>query len=157
MPSHEDLLQEFQLFARSAASVESLMERISERLHQELARYNWVGFYLLDPRDSNFLVVGPFAGSFTPNARIPFDRGLCGACATSGKTIVVHDVTNDYRYLPGTDMVKSEIVAPIFKKTKFVAEIDVESYFANTFPPADQKFVEAIAALVGKYMEGAKP
>ena len=156
MPRHEDLLQEFQLFAKSAVAVEPLMERISQRLHQELARYNWVGFYLLDPKDSHFLVVGPFVGSFTPNKRIPLDRGLCGACATTGKTIIVQDVAKDHRYLPGTDMVKSEIVAPIFVKNKFAAEIDVESYFANSFPAADQSFVEAIAALVGNYMETAK-
>jgi putative methionine-R-sulfoxide reductase with GAF domain len=156
MPRHEDLLTEFHLYAKTAASVQALMERISQRLHQELARYNWVGFYLLDPKDPNFLIVGPFVGSFTPNARIPLDRGLCGACATTGKTIIVQDVAKDHRYLPGTDMVKSEIVAPIFNKGKFTAEIDVESYFANTFPPADQKFVEDIAALVGKYMEHAK-
>jgi putative methionine-R-sulfoxide reductase with GAF domain len=53
-------------------------------------------------------------------------------------------------------MVKSEMVAPIFVKNKFAAEIDVESYFANSFPAADQSFVEAIAALVGNYMETAK-
>jgi putative methionine-R-sulfoxide reductase with GAF domain len=155
MPRHEDLLTEFQLFANSARTVELLMERISERLHQELARYNWVGFYLLDPKDPNFLIVGPFVGSFTPNTRIPLDRGLCGACATTGKTIIVQDVAKDHRYLPGTDMVKSEIVVPIFNKGKFAAELDVESYFANTFPAPDQKFVEDIAALVGKYMESA--
>lgn len=157
MPRHDELLQEFQLFAPSAASVEALMERISQRLHHELARYNWVGFYLLDPQDPGFLVVGPFVGSFTPNARIPLDRGLCGACATSGKTIVVQDVAKDHRYLPGTDMVKSEIVAPVFARGKFAAEIDIESYFANTFGQTDQDFVEACAALVGKYMEGVKP
>jgi L-methionine (R)-S-oxide reductase len=157
MPRHEELLQEFQLFAQSAASVESLMERMCQRLHHELARYNWVGFYLLDPKDNHFLVVGPFVGSFTPNARIPLDRGLCGACATSGKTIVVQDVAKDHRYLPGTDMVKSEIVTPVFVKSKFAAELDIESYFANTFGPADQQFVEACAALVGTYMEIPKP
>jgi L-methionine (R)-S-oxide reductase len=153
MPRHDELLQEFELLAQSAASANALMDRISQRLHHEMARYNWVGFYLLDPTDAGFLIVGPHVGSFTPNARIPLDRGLCGACATSGKTIVVQDVAKDHRYLPGTDMVKSEIVAPIFVRRKFAAEVDIESYFANTFGKPDQDFVEGIATLVGKYME----
>ena len=71
------------------------MERTAKRLHQKMTRYNWTGFYLLDPADSNFLIVGPYAGSFTPNARIPLDTGLCGAAATTGKVIVVQDVSAD--------------------------------------------------------------
>jgi L-methionine (R)-S-oxide reductase len=98
------------------------------------------------------LVLGPHSGSFTPLERIPLDRGLCGAAATIGKTVVVNDVAGDPRYI-GSEMVKSNIVAPIFVKNRVAAEIDVESYFAQTFSKAEQEFVEACAALVGRYME----
>jgi L-methionine (R)-S-oxide reductase len=60
------------------------MELITQQLHEKLTRYNWVGFYLVDPVDPGMLVVGPFVGSFTPNARLPLDTGLCGAAARSG-------------------------------------------------------------------------
>lgn len=151
-PVHGELLQEFQNFAKSAASAESLMDRMAQRLHEKMARYNWVGFYLVDPADAGFLVVGPFVGSFTPNARIPLGRGLCGAAATTGKTVVVQDVTKDPRYLAGSSMVNSEVVVPIFVKGKLAAELDIESYFANTFDRAEQEFVEACAGVVGKYL-----
>jgi putative methionine-R-sulfoxide reductase with GAF domain len=49
----------------------------------------------------NQLGIGPFIGSFTPNARIPLDTGLCGAAATSGQVVVVQDVSKDTRYLSG--------------------------------------------------------
>ncbi len=156
MPRHDELLKEFEGYVRSAGSAESLMERIAQRLHHEMTRYNWVGFYLVDKKNPGMLVVGPFVGSFTPNLRIPLDRGLCGAAATTGKTVLVQDVTADPRYLPGTDMVKSEIVVPIFAGNRFVAELDIESYFANTFSPVEQQFAEACAALVGRYMEKTK-
>ena len=39
------------------------MERIAKRLDEKMPRYNWAGFYLIDPTDPNFLIVGPFAGS----------------------------------------------------------------------------------------------
>ncbi len=152
MPVHEDLLREFQTFAVGAPTAKSLMELISQRLHEKMTRYNWVGFYLVDPADSGILLVGPFVGSFTPNVRIPLDTGLCGAAATSGQTVVVHDVTKDSRYLSGSPMVKCEVVVPIFAKKKLVAELDIESYFAGTFTKADQDFVEACAAIVGEYM-----
>lgn len=152
MPIHQELLREFQEFARTATTTQSVMERISQRLHEEMTRYNWVGFYLVDPTDHGFLLVGPFVGSFTPNARIPLNRGLCGAAASSRQVIVVHDVSKDPRYLSGSLMVKSEIVVPIFVGNKLAAELDVESYFAGTFTTLEQDFVEACAAVVGKYL-----
>lgn len=149
---HEELLREFQDFALNAPSATAIMERIAQRLHEKMTRYNWVGFYLVDPADPGILLVGPFVGSFTPNARIPLDTGLCGAAARSGQVVVVHDVSTDSRYLSGSPMVKCEIVVPIFVKNKLVAELDIESYFAGTFIRAEQEFVEACATVVGKYL-----
>jgi L-methionine (R)-S-oxide reductase len=149
---HEELLREFRDFALAAPNAKSLMERIGQRLHEKMMRYNWVGFYLLDPADPGFLLVGPFVGSFTPNARIPLNTGLCGAAASSGQVVVVHDVSTDPRYLSGSPMVKCEIVVPILVKNKLAAELDVESYFADTFTQSEQDFVEACAAIVGKYL-----
>ena len=148
---HEELLQEFQDFARTAATAESVMERIAQRLHEKMTRYNFVGFYLVDPADAGVLLVGPFVGSFTPNARIPLSSGLCGAAASSGQTVVVDDVKKDPRYLAGSPMVNSEIVVPIFVKNKLVAELDIESYFSGTFNRAETEFVEGCAGVVGKF------
>src|SRR5215470_2362233 len=149
---HSLLLREFLQFAVTAPTADSLMQQISQRLHESMARYNWVGFYLVDPFDSNILLVGPFVGSFTPNARIPLDTGLCGAAARSGKTVVVDDVRNDPRYLSGSTMVISEIVVPISVDRKLAAELDIESYFPGTFTGPEQKFVEACAAIVADYL-----
>jgi L-methionine (R)-S-oxide reductase len=150
-PAHKELLQEFQDFAKIAPTAHSLMERMAKRLHQKMTRYNWTGFYLIDPADSNFLIVGPYAGSFTPNARIPLDTGLCGAAATTGKVIVVQDVSADPRYLAGSSLVKSEIVVPIFVSKKLAAELDIESYFANTFTQPEQQFIESCASVLATY------
>jgi L-methionine (R)-S-oxide reductase len=149
---HKELLKEFEHFARTTPDATALMDRISQRLHKEMTRYNWVGFYLVDPNDSNVLLVGPFVGSFTPNARIPLNVGLCGAAATTGQSVVVPDVTKDPRYLAGSSLVKSEIVVPIFVKKKLVAELDIESYFTNAFPKAEQEFAEACAKVVADYL-----
>lgn len=148
----EELLQEFQEFARTAETAESVMKRIAQRLHETMTRYNWVGFYLVDPADAGILLVGPYVGSFTPNARIPLSTGLCGAAASSGQTVVVDDVSKDPRYLAGSPLVKCEIVVPIFVKNKLVGELDVESYFTSTFSRAEQEFVEACTVVVGEYL-----
>jgi L-methionine (R)-S-oxide reductase len=150
MVEHDELLREFQQFARTASTATSVMEHIAKRLHEEKARYNWVGFYLVDPADPGFLVVGPYVGSFTPNVRIPLNKGLCGAAASTKRTVVVDDVKNDPRYLAGSSMVVSEIVVPITVGGKLVGELDIESYFPATFTKAEQDFVEGCSAIAGK-------
>ena len=45
------------------------------------------------------------------------------------------------------------MVVPILAKNALVAEVDIESYFANTFTKPEQTFAEEIGVLVGKFME----
>jgi L-methionine (R)-S-oxide reductase len=151
-PAHDELLKEFHNYGLTAPTALSLMERIAKRLHEKMTRYNWAGFYLVDQTDPAFLNVGPFVGSFTPNIRIPLSSGLCGLAATTGKVVVVQDVSKDPRYLAGSSLVKSEIVVPIFAKKKLAAELDIESYFADTFTWAEQEFVEACGSVVANYL-----
>jgi L-methionine (R)-S-oxide reductase len=152
MPQYEQMLKDFEAYARSAQGSKPLMQHISQRLHESTTRYNWVGFYLMEPPSFEALMLGPYVGSFMPTLRIPLDKGLCGAAATSGTTVAVNNVAADPRYL-GSDLVKSNMVVPIFVKRRVMAEICIESYFANTFTSAEQKFIESCAAIVARYME----
>ena len=154
--NHQELLKEFSAYAQTAPNVSALMTHISQRLHDHLARYNWVGFYLVDQTDPGMLVVGPYVGSFSPNVRIPINKGLCGAAAMTRQTVVVNDMANDPRYLSGSEIVKANLVVPIFAGKELAAELDIESYFTNTFTKAEQTFAESIAVIVGKFMEKKK-
>jgi len=55
------------------------------------------------------------------------------------------------RIAPASRM-QSEIVVPIFVKSKLAAELDIESYFEGTFTKPEQDFVEACASIVGEYL-----
>jgi L-methionine (R)-S-oxide reductase len=39
-------------------------------ISQRLPHYDWIGFYMLDPNDSETLLLGPFVGEPTPHVRI---------------------------------------------------------------------------------------
>lgn len=156
MSNYDEILAEFAAFDRAADGVKPVMQHVADRLHDAMARYNWVGFYLMEEPRRDALVVGPYAGSFSPTPRIPLDKGLCGAAASTGQTVVVNDVGTDPRYL-GSDLVKSNIVVPIFAKKKVAAELCIESYFTGTFDAREQRFIEACAALVGQRMEKDLP
>lgn len=148
-----DLIPELDALARSASSSEALMKSIVALLHEKLTRYNWVGFYMLEKEGGDVLVLGPFKGTMTPHTRIPLNQGICGAAASSGKTIVVDDVNADPRYLACSTETKSEIVVPVFVKGKVMGELDIDSHFRAAFGPDDRKLCEHAAAVLGKYLE----
>ena len=153
MSKHQALLQEFQALALSADHPEALMEQMAHRIHEEMTRYSWVGFFLLNPDNPRMLMLGPYAGIISPQFDISVDEGLCGAVISSGHTIVVDDVSTDPRYSAVMELTKSEIVVPIFAHEQVVGEIDVNSYFLKTFIEPERLFVEACATLVGSNME----
>ena len=147
------VISELNKLASSASNADALMNAIVSLLHEKLTRYNWVGFYMLDPNDANMLVLGPFRGAATPHTRIPLNQGICGAAASSGATVVVDDVNSDPRYLACSLETKSEIVVPVFAKGKVVGELDIDSHVPAAFGPDDRKLCEHAAQLLGKFIE----
>ena len=130
------------------------MRGIVALLHEKVTRFNWVGFYMLEKdAERDILVLGPFRGATTPHSRIPLNQGICGAAASSGKTIVVDDVNSDPRYLACSLETKSEIVVPVFAHGKVAGELDIDSHFRAAFDSEERKLCEYAAALVGKYLE----
>jgi L-methionine (R)-S-oxide reductase len=147
------VISELNKVSSGASNADGLMNAIASLLHEKLTRYNWVGFYMLDPKDANILVLGPFRGSMTPHTRIPLKQGICGAAALSGQTVVVDDVNKDARYLACSLETKSEIVVPVFAKGKVVGELDIDSHFLAAFGPDDRKLCEHAAVILGKFIE----
>ncbi|HEY7405918.1 MAG TPA: GAF domain-containing protein [Candidatus Angelobacter sp.] len=148
---HKYLLKEFEDFAGSAPNPESLMQRVAQRIHAHIPRYNWVGFYLVNKKDPSTLVLGPYTGSFTPKATLSVTQGLCGWAASTGRVIVADNVAEEPRYIHASDLVKSQIVVPIMAGSKTLAVLNVESYFMSSFRAAQERdFVEACARIVGK-------
>jgi L-methionine (R)-S-oxide reductase len=139
-----------------ARTADQLMEGITVLLNKQMLKYNWVGFYMLEPgADPPMLVLGHYRGAMTPHTRIPLNAGICGAAASSGKTVVVDDVKTDPRYLACSLETKSEIVVPVFVRGKVAGELDIDSHFPAAFAGEDRELVEYCAQLVGKRLESA--
>ena len=148
---------EIDRLSQASGTVEDLMWQIVRLLHERMLKYNWVGFYMLEEKpvsaQPRMLVLGPFQGAMTPHTRIPLNQGICGAAASSGKTVVVDDVSVDERYLACSTETKSEIVVPIFVRGRVVGELDIDSHFPAAFGDQDRRLVEHCASLVGKQLE----
>src|ERR1700734_3199688 len=140
---HEEILKQFREFASVAPTAEEVMKHIAQRLHETMTRYNWVGFYLVDPADNNILEVGPFVGSFTPNSRIPLNTGLCGAAASSGKTVVVDDVSKDKRSLAGQSSVTGKFVVLFLAKANLGGNSIFKTFSLNLFLKPEKNLSKA--------------
>jgi len=126
---------------------EDLLFRICDLLKKEVYHYDWVGFYILD-QEKKELVLGPYVGKPTQHTNIAVGKGICGQVAESGRTIVVQDVTQVENYISCGLDVQSEIVVPVMKDGRFVAELDIDSHSPAPFTDEDSKFLAKICELM---------
>jgi L-methionine (R)-S-oxide reductase len=147
------ILSRIQTFAESAPDLASLQNFIVEIIPQHLPYYNWTGFYMLDPADSETLVLGSFRGAPTEHTRIPVSQGICGAAVAQNGTVIVDDVHADPRYLACSLETRSEIVVPIRANGAVVGEIDIDSHGLAAFSMRDKEFLEECAAIAGAFIE----
>src|SRR5271168_3217262 len=150
----EEIRSEITGLSQAVPTAHELMRSMAKLLHERMLKYNWVGFYMLEPgANPPMLALGAFEGAMTPHTRIPLNQGICGAAASTGQTVVVDDVSKDPRYLACSLETKSEIVVPVFAHGKVVGELDIDSHFAAAFTSEHQDLVQYCAMLVGKKLE----
>ena len=152
-PQMLSLLSRLRELTAAAPSLDALQEAIVKTIASELPHYNWTGFYMLDPGDSQTLVLGAFIGEPTSHVRIPVNQGICGAAVASGETVIVDDVNADPRYLSCSIRTKSEIVVPIRAHGRIIGEIDIDSHTPAAFSAIDRSFLEEAARIVGAWVE----
>jgi L-methionine (R)-S-oxide reductase len=136
----------------AAPNASAAMKQVVRLLKDAMPHYTWVGIYVIDGDE---LVLGPFLGKPSPHTRIPLGRGICGAAATAGATIVVDDVNADPRYLACSIDTKSEIVVPIMNGSGVLGEIDIDSDRPAAFGTADRALLEQIAPLLAEALSDA--
>src|SRR5260370_26626127 len=150
----EEVRNQVAELAQASPAVHVFMQKMVKLLHERMLKYNWVGFYMLEPgAQPPMLVLDAFEGAMTPHTRIPLNQGICGAAASSGRTVIVDDVSKDPRYLACSLETKSEIVVPIFVNGRIAGELDIDSHFAAAFGMQDQQLVQYCAEVVGKNLE----
>jgi L-methionine (R)-S-oxide reductase len=146
------LLEEIRGLAAIAETLEALQRETAQLVRRDMPGYDWVGFYMVDPADENFLLLGPYSGAQTDHTRIPVSEGICGAAVATGETMVIDDVHADPRYLSCSIETQSEIVVPIRVEGKIVGEIDIDSHRPAAFGFDDRAFVETWALIIGDWM-----
>ncbi|RRJ93145.1 GAF domain-containing protein [Paenimyroides tangerinum] len=128
---------------------EDKLLEICKILKNEIAYYDWVGFYFRNG-DKEELILGPYAGEPTDHTIIPFGKGICGQVAVSNKNFVVEDVTAQDNYISCNFNVKSEIVIPLFVDGQNIGQIDIDSNTLKAFGKEDELFLEWLNSEISK-------
>ncbi|MEC3888262.1 GAF domain-containing protein [Xanthomonas campestris] len=136
-----------QLTAQAQALVHGEPDRIANAanlaalIFNSLPSLNWAGFYFYDGRE---LVVGPFQG-LPACVRIPLDKGVCGAAASTRQTQRIVDVDAFPGHIACDSASRSELVIPLVQGDTLIGVLDLDSPELDRFDADDQRGLEAIA------------
>ncbi len=124
----------------------ALMATVACEVHHADSRHDWTGFYrVVAP---NLLKIGPYQGGHGC-LTIPFERGVCGAAARSGKVQLVADVNAFPGHIACATSTKSELVLPVFNNSgAVIAVFDIDSNQKDAFTQADIDRLEPILKAV---------
>jgi L-methionine (R)-S-oxide reductase len=141
--------QYVQLAAQAEALLAGEYDRIanaanlSALVYHALPDLNWAGFYFFDGTE---LVVGPFQG-LPACVRIPLDKGVCGAAASTRHTQRIADVHDFPGHIACDAASRSELVVPLVLDNALIGVFDLDSPVPGRFDVDDQVGLETIAAL----------
>jgi L-methionine (R)-S-oxide reductase len=146
---YKRVTQEIETTLKDETDLLAAMVTVVCLLHQAFDSYFWTGFYRRVGPDE--LLIGPYQGTLGC-LHISFDRGVCGACASSQQTVIVPDVHQFPGHIACDPNSKSEIVVPVFDQAgHLIAVLDVDSDQCNTFDEIDQRYLEGIVSLLARF------
>ena len=143
-PEHAAALERVQEELCAKRSPEERLRAVC-RVLQAIPHYTGVYLYALE---GDTLVLRAFHGRATEHTRIPSGKGICGASILSRAPVTVADVGSDPRYLACNLETKSEIVFPIMRGERYLAQIDVDSDDRAAFGTEDEEFLAEVARLL---------
>jgi GAF domain-containing protein len=116
-------------------------------LHHAFDYFDWTGFYRRT--GDAMLTVGPYQGT-QGCLRIPFDNGICGACARTGDIQLVDDVSTRDDHIACSSSTISEIVVPIIGADgRLIAVLDVDSDQRAAFNDIDARGLAELSEWLG--------
>jgi len=144
--AYEQVSQAIEATLEGETDLLAAMATVVCLLHHAFDTYFWTGFYRrMGPER---LLVGPYQGTLGC-LEITFDRGVCGACARSGQTVIVPDVHQFPGHIACDSRSQSEIVIPLRDASgAVVGVLDVDSDKPDSFNEVDREELEPIVAMI---------
>ena len=136
LPEAERVMRLRQALPQIEAALEGESDEVAVQatlaclLWETFPQANWCGFYRRV--GERMLAVGPYQGGMGC-LRIPFERGVCGACAREEATQLVPDV----RAFP-------ELVVPVWVSGRLTAVLDLDCPHLDGFSASEARLLEGL-------------
>ena len=141
---YDELFLRLDGLCEGETDVITLMATIACELNLAFERFHWVGFYR--NMGDRTLKVGPYQGGHGCLV-IPFDRGVCGRCATQEAVQNVPDVNALPYHIACASTTRSELVLPIHDAGgRLLAVLDIDSDLPAAFDTIDEHNLARITA-----------
>ena len=138
-------------------SLQEVLAAILDSLKQVVS-FEVGGVFLCDDQgvDLNAIYTVGYSPGSESSLHLKCDEGLVGAAATSGKEVIVEDVTTDPRYVQMSASTRSEIAVPIKVNDHVIGVINLESDDHSAFDRRHVALIRAFASQAGMSIERAK-
>ena len=133
--NYSDLAKSILALTEGETDVIALMATVACELHHSDDRFDWTGFYRVT--SPGILKIGPYQGGHGCLV-IPFDRGVCGAAARTGKVQIVKDVNDFSGHIACSTSTLSELVIPVWdRQGTLLGVLDIDSNAPGAFDQTD--------------------
>jgi L-methionine (R)-S-oxide reductase len=144
MPDYPTLAATIRALTEGETDAVALMATLACEIHHSDDRFDWTGFYRVT--EPGLLKIGPYQGGHGCLV-IPFDRGVCGACARTRTVQLVPDVEAFPGHIACSSSTRSEVVLPVFDgQGDLIAVFDIDSDQPDAFTESDSQELAAILA-----------
>lgn len=142
MPDYTTLAQTIAALTEGETDAVALMATLACEIHHSDSRFDWTGFYRVT--QPGLLKIGPYQGGHGCLS-IPFERGVCGACARTETVQLVDDVDAFPGHIACASSTRSEIVLPVHDgKGALISVLDIDSDQPAAFTQDDAQQLQAI-------------
>lgn len=142
-------------FATSLLGSNTVDEILWDIAYNCISELGWEDavIYLLDEDQGNLVQKAAYGSDKEKDytilnpIEIEIGTGIVGSVASSGKTEIVNDLSQDPRYIVDDKVRESEMAVPIVFENRVLGVIDSEHSEKGFFKDEDREIVEAIASL----------
>ena len=153
----EPLLLEVADVVNTTLDLDTTLRRVAE-LVRKVIDYRIFAILLLNEKtqELRFRFQVGYSREVAERLKIKVGEGVTGIAAQRREAILVHDVSQDPRYISGVPNVRSELAVPLIVKNRLIGVIDLESPLPNHFTEEHKRLLTLIASRMAVGIENAR-
>lgn len=126
------------------------------RLARDALEFSHCAILLREPGSGDLVVRAAVGYGEIVGKRVPAGQGISSEVVETGRAVLVPDVLDDGRYVPGVVGGRTELVAPIVIDGEVVGTLDAESPEVAAFDEDDLGLLAAFAVQAGSALRNAR-